>query len=97
MTELQASAGQSDRLHVAIVAGSTRPRRKSLEVAGWLHGLAAERQDARFEVVDIADYDLPLLDEPIPPMAGQCGVPISNDHPRPRPSSVMRTYERGRR
>jgi len=50
MTELQASAEQSDRLHMAILAGSTRPRRKSLEVAGWLHGLAAERQDARFEL-----------------------------------------------
>jgi hypothetical protein len=52
---------------------------------GWL-------RQASFEL-----DDLPLLDEPIPPMAGQCGVPISNDHPRPRPSSVMRTYERGRR
>ena len=40
-----------------------------------------------------ADYDLPLLDEPIPPMAGQCGVPIQTT----TLGSVMRTYERGRR
>ena len=70
MTELQASAEQSDRLHVAIIAGSTRPRRKAHNVARWLHEHAAERQDASFEVVDIADYNLPLLDEPTPPIAG---------------------------
>jgi NAD(P)H-dependent FMN reductase len=75
MTELQASAEQSDRLHVAIIAGSTRPRRKAHNVARWLHEHAAERQDASFEVVDIADYNLPLLDEPTPPIAGRYSQP----------------------
>ena len=30
----------------------------------------AKRSDAEFEVVDIADFNLPLLDEPMPPVAG---------------------------
>ena len=66
----QASAGHSDRLHVTIIAGSTRPRRKSQNVASWVDGLTAERLDASFEVVGIAEYDLPLFDEPMPPIAG---------------------------
>jgi NAD(P)H-dependent FMN reductase len=75
VTTLQVSSEQDDRLYVAIIVGSTRPRRKAREVADWLYGLAAEREDASFEVVDIADYDLPLFDEPTPPMAGQYSQP----------------------
>lgn len=75
MTELQVSSEAGHPLHVAIIVGSTRPRRKAREVADWIHGLAVEREDASFEVVDIADYDLPLLDEPTPPIAGQYSQP----------------------
>lgn len=56
---------------IAIITGSTRPGRKSLEVARWVAGIAAERKDAHFEVVDLVDFDLPLLDEPLPPSFGQ--------------------------
>lgn len=58
-------------LRVAIIAGSTRPGRKAGTVARWVHGIAARRDDAAYEVVDLADYGLPLLDEPVPPMAGR--------------------------
>jgi NAD(P)H-dependent FMN reductase len=58
-------------LRVAIVTGSTRPGRKNEAVARWVYGLAKERKDAEFELVDIADYNLPLLDEPMPPGRGQ--------------------------
>lgn len=54
-------------LKIAIVTGSTRPNRKSLDVAKWVHGIAAQRSDAGFEILDIAEFDLPLLDEPVPP------------------------------
>jgi NAD(P)H-dependent FMN reductase len=60
-------------INVAIIVGSTRPGRKALAVAEWLYGLAKQRQDARFEIVDIAEFDLPLLDEPIPPSQGKYG------------------------
>jgi len=58
-------------VRVAIITGSTRPGRNNLAVAGWVYREAKKRTDAEFELVDIADYDLPLLDEPMPPMLGQ--------------------------
>ena len=58
-------------VRLAIITGSTRPGRKNLAVAGWVYREAKTRKDAEFELVDIADYDLPLLDEPMPPMFGQ--------------------------
>lgn len=58
-------------LRVAIVLGSTRPGRKSQAVAQWVYDLASVRDDAEFELVDIADYYLPLLDERRSPLLGQ--------------------------
>ncbi len=61
--------------NVAIVVGNTRVGRKADEVARWVHAVAVRRDDATFEVVDIADYALPHLDEPVPPLAGQYSQP----------------------
>ena len=52
---------------IGIIVGSTRPGRKAPAVAGWAHNILKDRHDATFEIVDIADYNLPLLDEPVPP------------------------------
>lgn len=60
---------------IAIVIGSTRPGRRAEAVAKWVHSHAAQRTDAMFELVDIADYDLPLLDEPFPPTMGKYTKP----------------------
>ncbi len=54
-------------LKIAIILGSTRPGRIGEAVARWVFERARQRGDAEFELVDIADYHLPLLDEPIPP------------------------------
>jgi len=54
-------------LKIAIIVGSTRPGRKADSVARWVYEIAKKRTDAEFEVVDIKDYNLPLLDEPVPP------------------------------
>ncbi|MBP6012833.1 MAG: NAD(P)H-dependent oxidoreductase [Alphaproteobacteria bacterium] len=62
-------------LKVAIVTGSTRPGRKSLAVAEWVHGIASKRTDAQYEIVDIQKFDLPLLDEPAPPAMGKYTKP----------------------
>ena len=62
-------------LKIAIIIGSTRPGRKAEAVARWVYDIAAKRSDASFEVVDIADFDLPLLDEPIPPIMNQYSKP----------------------
>ena len=58
-------------IRIAIIIGSTRPGRKAEAVARWVYDIAAKRSDASFEVVDIADFDLPLLDEPMSPVMGQ--------------------------
>jgi NAD(P)H-dependent FMN reductase len=62
-------------LKVAIIVGSTRPGRKAEDVARWVYGIASKRSDAAFEIVDIKDFDLPLLDEPVPAAMGQYTQP----------------------
>jgi NAD(P)H-dependent FMN reductase len=51
--------------------------RQNLAVAQWVHDLARaeKRVDVEFELVDIVDYNLPLLDEPMPPSRGQYSHP----------------------
>lgn len=58
-------------LKIAIILGSTRPGRNGEAVSQWIYDLAKNREDADFELIDIVDYNLPLLDEPIPPLMGQ--------------------------
>jgi NAD(P)H-dependent FMN reductase len=58
-------------LSVGIIIGSTRPGRKAESVAKWAYEIARKRNDAKFELVDIKDFHLPLLDEPMPPVLGQ--------------------------
>ncbi len=58
---------------IGIILGSTRPGRNGEAVAKWAYGIARQRHDAGFELVDIQDYNLPHLDEPIPPSLGQYG------------------------
>ena len=62
-------------LKIAIILGSTRPGRNGEAVAKWVHEIAKKRTDAKFELVDIKDYNLPLLDEPMPPIMGQYSKP----------------------
>jgi NAD(P)H-dependent FMN reductase len=62
-------------VRIAIVTGSTRPGRNNEAVARWVLETASERSDADFELVDVAHYKLPLLDEPVPPSMGQYSRP----------------------
>ncbi|MGT2463081.1 NADPH-dependent FMN reductase [Sinomonas atrocyanea] len=55
---------------IAVVTGSTRPGRNSRQVAEWVVARANQRGDASFELVDIADFNLPLLDEAFPAAYG---------------------------
>jgi NAD(P)H-dependent FMN reductase len=56
---------------IAVILGSTRPGRRGETVAHWVMNLAQRRSDAEFELIDLADYPLPHLDEPLPPSMGQ--------------------------
>ncbi len=58
-------------IKIAIILGSTRPGRNGEAVARWVYEIAKKRIDAEFEYVDIKDFNLPLLDEPVPPSQGQ--------------------------
>lgn len=62
-------------LNIGIILGSTRPGRNGEAVANWVVEHTRTRSDARYELVDIKDYDLPLLDEPIPPSQGRYSRP----------------------
>ena len=61
---------------IGIILGSTRPNRNGEQVAEWVLDIASRRIDATFELVDLRDYPLPHLDEPLPPSLGQ----YKNDH-----------------
>jgi NAD(P)H-dependent FMN reductase len=61
---------------IGIILGSTRPNRNGEQVARWVYEIASRRRDAEFELVDLRDYPLPHLDEPLPPSMGQ----YQNEH-----------------
>lgn len=66
-------------LKIAIVLGSTRPGRIGEGVARWVLETARQLPMAgtcEFELVDIAKQNLPLLDEPVPPLMQK----YSKDH-----------------
>lgn len=58
-------------MNVAVIIGSTRPGRVGEAVGKWVFEISQRRKDAQFELVDVADFNLPLLDEPVPPSMGQ--------------------------
>ncbi len=56
---------------VAVILVRTRPDRNGEAVGQRVCETAKKRSnDAEFEYVDIKNFDLPLLDEPIPPSKG---------------------------
>ncbi len=63
---------------IGIIVGSTRPNRNGEQVARWVLEAASRRRDACFELLDLRDYPLPHLDEPLPPSFGQ----YQNEHTR---------------
>ncbi|RII17075.1 NADPH azoreductase [Streptomyces sp. YIM 130001] len=68
---------------IAIIIGTTRPGRRSPTVAAWAHEAATRHRTVReghaeFDIVDIADHALPLLDEELPAAWGH----YSHEHTR---------------
>ncbi|MEH7351360.1 NADPH-dependent FMN reductase [Gottfriedia acidiceleris] len=51
----------NEKLNVGIILGSTRQGRVSPQVGEWVKGIADKRGDANYELVDIADFQLPFL------------------------------------
>lgn len=48
-------------LKIGIILGSVREGRNGEAVANWVYEFAKNRADAEYEIVDLADYPLPLL------------------------------------
>ncbi|GAA2069938.1 NADPH-dependent FMN reductase [Actinomadura alba] len=60
-------------VRIAIIIGSTRPQRRTAVAAQWVGDVAGRHPavtagEATFEIVDLVDYGLPVLDEPTPAM-----------------------------
>ena len=62
-------------IKIAVIIGSTRPNRNGEAVGRWTYDLARKRTDAQFELIDLKEINLPLLDEPVPPSMGQYSKP----------------------
>lgn len=58
-------------MKIQIIIGSTRPGRISPQVAQWVLTHIPKKDEVAYELVDVADYNLPLYNEPMHPMAGQ--------------------------
>ncbi|HTA88485.1 MAG TPA: NAD(P)H-dependent oxidoreductase [Polyangiaceae bacterium] len=65
-------------LKIAIVVGSTRPGRKCETIAKWAYEVARKRTGSHFILLDLASFELPLLDEPMPAASGS----YSHSHTR---------------
>lgn len=62
-------------LNIGVILGSTRPGRVGEQVARWVHDRCEQRKDATYHLLDIEDFNLPLLDEPLPPAMGKYSKP----------------------
>jgi NAD(P)H-dependent FMN reductase len=62
-------------LKIGIILGTSCPGRNSEAVAKWVYESASKKNDAEYELVDIKNYHLPLLDEPLPVSMGQYTQP----------------------
>lgn len=59
------------RTRLLVVLGSTRPGRTGLPVWEWFCAVAGRHPDVEVDAVDLADVDLPYLDEPELPRFGR--------------------------
>ncbi len=71
-------------MRIAVIIGSTRPNRLGEAVGRWVFEQASKRSDATFELVDLKEVGLPLLDEPVPPSQHR----YAKDHTRAWSSTI---------
>jgi NAD(P)H-dependent FMN reductase len=67
-------------LRIAVVICSTRPGSVGKAVGEWAFEIARNRQDAAFELLNIGDFNLPLLDEPQPASVLNPGLPLEHQY-----------------
>jgi len=57
----------SKKLNIQIILGSTRKGRTSKKIGNALKNIADKRIDITTEIIDLIDYNVPFLDDEIPP------------------------------
>ncbi|WP_405780703.1 NADPH-dependent FMN reductase [Streptomyces sp. NBC_00859] len=62
---------------IAVILASTRTGRAGAGVAQWVLEQARQRGDADYELIDLAEVDLPQIDEPFPPAMGRYAYPCT--------------------
>ena len=51
----------TEKMNIGIILGSTRQGRVSPQVGEWVKGIADRHGNVNYEIVDIADFELPFL------------------------------------
>lgn len=69
---------------IQIITGTTRPGRNSASVGKWVYEKAKERNDIEVELVELADYNLPLFNEPVSPAY----APINDEYAKKWSSKI---------
>ena len=62
---------QTSALKIQIIIGSTREGRAGEKVGQWVKKLAETRRDFTSEYIDLKDWALPFLTDPMPPSMGK--------------------------
>ncbi len=80
-------------MRIAIIVGSTRPGRRGANVGAWVHSTAGQHPAnqagiVEFTIVDLVDFALPVLDEPVPAAFGT----YANEHTK-RWSEVIESFD----
>lgn len=55
---------------IQVIMGSTRPTRINKNITKWLVDIVSTDDSVEYEIIDLADWHLPFIDEPMIPMMG---------------------------
>jgi NAD(P)H-dependent FMN reductase len=76
---MQMGVVMANRKNVLLIMGSTRAARICPKIAAWVAEIGRRCTGLDYEVVDLADWPLPMNDEPVIPAKG---VPYAQPHTR---------------
>jgi NAD(P)H-dependent FMN reductase len=63
-------------MQLQIIVGSIREGRRAKPVADWVYQHAAKKPDCAVELVDLKDWNLPILNFVEPPISGNYEDPL---------------------
>ncbi len=63
-------------LKIGVIVGTTRPNRISRKIADWFMETMKDQKGLQFKIIDLAEVNLPMYDEPMSPIMGK----YENEH-----------------